>query len=78
MEIIVEAGNATRAGKTRLISPYFIPKILTNLVAGHVSIRYGFKGPNHCVSTACATGLHSIGDAAAMIARGIYSWNRTL
>ncbi len=51
----------------RRISPFFIPGSLINLVSGHVSIKYGFKGPNHAVVTACATGSHAIGDAARMI-----------
>lgn len=51
----------------RRISPFFIPANLINLVSGHVSIKYGFRGPNHAVVTACATGTHAIGDAARMI-----------
>lgn len=54
----------------RRISPFFIPSALINLVSGHLSIKYGFKGPNHSVVTACATGTHAIGDAARMIGLG--------
>ncbi|SLN48229.1 beta-ketoacyl-ACP synthase II [Oceanibacterium hippocampi] len=65
----IEEGAVTLHEKgPRRISPFFIPGRLINLVSGHVSIKYGFKGPNHAVVTACSTGAHAIGDAARMIA----------
>ena len=54
----------------RRVSPFFIPGALINLISGHVGIKYGFKGPNHAVVTACSTGAHAIGDAARLIMFG--------
>jgi len=64
---IAEGAMTLEKSGPRRISPFFIPAALINLVSGHVSIRYGFKGPNHAVVTACATGAHAIGDAARII-----------
>ncbi|MGI4747862.1 MAG: beta-ketoacyl-ACP synthase II [Janthinobacterium lividum] len=67
LQTIYEASIQVHEGKARRISPFFIPSALINLISGHVSIRYGFKGPNHSAVTACATGVHAIGDAARLI-----------
>jgi 3-oxoacyl-[acyl-carrier-protein] synthase II len=62
--------SAMLEGGYRKITPFFIPMLIINLAPGHISIRYGAKGPNVSSVSACATGTHSIGDAYHMIARG--------
>ncbi len=64
---IAKGALTVETGNVRRLSPFFIPACLINLVSGHVSIKYGFKGPNHAVVTACSTGAHAIGDAARII-----------
>lgn len=63
-------GNSEKMGGFKRISPYFITRALINMAGGNISIRYKTSGPNHCVSTACATGVHSIGDAYNFIKYG--------
>ena len=67
---IADTAVELEAKGPRRISPFFIPSALINLCSGHVSIRFGFKGPNHSVVTACATGAHAIGDATRLIKYG--------
>ena len=69
LETIYE-GSLTINNESKKLSPFFIPSSLVNLLSGQISIRHGFKGPNHSVVTACATGAHSIGDSGEMIKRG--------
>lgn len=61
--VLLESGH-------RRISPFFIPMLIANLAAGHISMRFGARGPNSCVTTACAAGTHSIGEAFRLIQRG--------
>ena len=67
LDSIVKTDQLMHEKGTRRISPFFIPSALINLISGFVSIRYGFRGPNHAVVTACSTGAHAIGDAARMV-----------
>ncbi|KAL1532194.1 beta-ketoacyl-[acyl-carrier-protein] synthase II [Salvia divinorum] len=67
---ILDASRMICEKKLRRLSPFFIPRILINMASGHVSMKYGFQGPNHAAVTACATGAHSIGDATRMIQFG--------
>lgn len=64
---ITEAAGLLLKKRIRRLSPFFVPRILINMAAGHVSMKYGFQGPNHAVVTACASGAHSIGDAYRMV-----------
>ncbi|KAJ4294047.1 Mitochondrial beta-keto-acyl synthase [Kalmusia sp. IMI 367209] len=70
LDDVYETTVAYEKGGYRKVSPLFVPRLLINLAAGHVSMRYGFKGPNHAATTACTTGAHSIGDAARLIQFG--------
>ena len=70
LQTIVETSNLMNEKGPKRISPFFIPSALINLISGHVSIKYGFKGPNHAVVTACSTGAHAIGDASRLIMFG--------
>ena len=67
LSTIYEHSILLRDNSPRKISPFFIPAALINLASGHVSIRFGYTGPNHSVVTACSTGAHAIGDAARLI-----------
>ena len=69
-DIIEREHTALMNGGPRRISPFFIPATIINLAAGHVSIRYGAKGPNEATATACTSSAHSIGDAFRIIQRG--------
>ena len=67
LQTIYETSLILKERGPRRVSPFFIPSALINLASGQVSIKYGFKGPNHAVVTACATGAHALGDAARLI-----------
>ncbi len=67
LQTIYDGSTLMNERGPRRVGPFFIPSALINLAAGYVSIRYGFKGPNHAVVTACSTGAHAIGDAARLI-----------
>lgn len=70
IEAFYDNSVAFHTGGYRKMSPLFIPSLLNNMGAGHISIVHGLKGPNHSVSTACTTGAHAIGDAANFIRAG--------
>ncbi|KAK8711835.1 hypothetical protein V6N13_147096 [Hibiscus sabdariffa] len=67
---ILDAAQMICEKRIRRLSPFFIPRVLINMASGHVSMKYGFQGPNHAAVTACATGAHSIGDAMRMVQFG--------
>jgi 3-oxoacyl-[acyl-carrier-protein] synthase II len=70
MATMIETHNKLLAKGPKSVSPFFIPSIIANMPGGYVALRYGFTGPNFAVTSACATGNHAVGEAAAMIRRG--------
>jgi 3-oxoacyl-[acyl-carrier-protein] synthase II len=70
LQSIYDASIIVHEGRAKRLSPFFIPSALINLISGQVSIKYGLKGPNHSAVTACATGVHALGDAARLIGYG--------
>ena len=70
LSTIAKNANILESSGARRVSPFFIPASLINLASGHVAIRYGYKGPNHSVVTACSSGTHAIGDGARIIKDG--------
>ncbi|RPB02216.1 3-oxoacyl-synth [Choiromyces venosus 120613-1] len=67
LEDMYDFSKSLLEGGVRKLSALFVPRLLINLAAGHITMKHGFQGPNHAVSTACATGAHSIGDASRFI-----------